>query len=83
MTSECRTLVESQLPFPYVHLLTVIVKVALITQAATLGQQTGSLIEKGHAVWLVFNVFQLLLLNFFYQGLLELQVTRVTMIFCQ
>jgi hypothetical protein len=51
-----------------------IVKVALVMQAATLGQQSGSLYERGHGSWIPFNLFQLVLVNFFYQGLLELQV---------
>ena len=50
-----------------------IVKVALIMQAATLGQQCGSLYQRGHGSWIPFNLFQLVLVNFFYQGLLELQ----------
>lgn len=68
------THIKTQLPFPYVHMLTVIVKITLITLAATLGQQAGSSYLKGHSAWMAFDVFRLLFTNFFYQGLLELQV---------
>eukprot|EP00050_Salpingoeca_kvevrii_P007572 m.297100 g.297100 ORF g.297100 m.297100 type:complete len:430 (-) comp13537_c0_seq1:1348-2637(-) len=65
---------STQLPFPYVHLLTVIVKVALVTLAASIGQQAGSSYRNGHSAWIAFEVFRLIIMNFFYQGLLELQV---------
>ncbi len=45
-----------------------IVKVALLMQAATLGQQSGSLYQRSHATWIPFNIFQLVLVNFFYQA---------------
>eukprot|EP00053_Salpingoeca_punica_P009301 m.83233 g.83233 ORF g.83233 m.83233 type:complete len:415 (+) comp14964_c0_seq1:236-1480(+) len=73
-TSRINTMVECQLPFPYVHLLTVIVKVALLTLAASQGQQAGSLYLRRHPTWIVFLALRLILMNFFYQGLLELQV---------
>eukprot|EP00051_Salpingoeca_urceolata_P013853 m.175253 g.175253 ORF g.175253 m.175253 type:complete len:461 (+) comp17916_c1_seq5:250-1632(+) len=64
---------ESQLPFPYVHLMTVLVKSALLVLAADAGQRIGFSYATGEYGWIAAEAFIILLINFLYQGLLHLQ----------
>ena len=71
--TELQLVISHQLPFPYVHLLTVVIKVTLFFIAAQVGYQIGSLAQKDNPYLLiVVNSCSIVLINFFYQGLLNL-----------
>eukprot|EP00041_Stephanoeca_diplocostata_P007558 m.107923 g.107923 ORF g.107923 m.107923 type:complete len:382 (-) comp16936_c0_seq2:59-1204(-) len=72
--SAIKTYQDTQLPFPYVHLLSLIVKLALFILALDTGGELAVAYQQHYITWMVLSTFKLLIMNFFYQGLLELQV---------
>eukprot|EP00039_Didymoeca_costata_P029661 m.25755 g.25755 ORF g.25755 m.25755 type:complete len:424 (-) comp7736_c0_seq1:21-1292(-) len=73
----CQTIsthLRTQMPFPYVHLLSVMVKLALLTMAIESGPDAAYAYIQGRYSWVLISALKLLIMNFFYQGLLELQV---------
>lgn len=73
--SAIKTYQDTQLPFPYVHLLSFIVKLALFILALDTGGELAVAYQQNYITWMVLATFKLLIMNFFYQGLLELQVS--------
>ena len=71
-SSQALLLLDRQLPFSYIHLLTVVVKCTMIFISIEYGFRIGVLWHD-HSYALIFvNLTGILLVNFFYQGLLNL-----------
>ena len=71
-SSKLLHIIERQLPFSYVHLLTVVVKVTVIFLSLEYGYHIGLLYLQYSYGLMCVDAIGVLLVNFFYQGLLNL-----------
>ncbi len=71
--TKIQLLIDRQLSFPYIHLLTVVVKVTILFLSAEYGYKIGVLLDEDNPYLLiVIDLAGIILINFFYQGLLNL-----------